>query len=215
MHIVIMGCGRTGSRIARRLEKEGNTVAVVDKDKRAFHLLDVDFKGKKVVGVGFDAEVLIEAGIERADAFVAVGSGDNSNIVASVIAKDTFRVPKVITRIYDPRRANIYRKFGIPTVAPVRWGVNKIMDLLSHTGQEVTMSFGNGEVQLIDIELPDQLAGRTAQEFYVPGEIHVAAIERSGEAIVPLGGTRFEQGDILHVLVSRSGMDKFNRMFFG
>ncbi|MBN1289776.1 MAG: TrkA family potassium uptake protein [Actinobacteria bacterium] len=214
MHIVIMGCGRTGSRIARRLEKEGHTVAVVDKDKRAFHLLDVDFKGEKVTGVGFDAEVLIEAGIERADAFVAVGSGDNSNIVASVIAKDTFQVPKVITRIYDPRRATIYRKFGIPTVAPVRWGVNKIMDLLFHTGQEVRMSFGNGEVQLIDLELPDLLAGRTAQEFYVPGEIHIAAIERSGEAIVPLGGSRLEQGDILHVLVHRSGMEKFNRMFF-
>lgn len=214
MHVVIMGCGRTGSRIARRLDKLNHSVSVIDKDPRSFHLLDIDFKGKKVTGIGFDSEVLVEAGIDKADIFIAVGSGDNSNIVSSVIAKDTFRVPKTIARIYDPRRATIYRRFGILTVAPVKWGVNRIMDLMLSEGKEVRDSFGNGEVQLFEFELPNNVEGKTAREFYVPGEIHVAAVERSGEAIIPVGGTRLERGDILHVLVHKSGMDKFDRMFF-
>lgn len=214
MHVVIMGCGRTGSRLARRLEKLNHSVSVVDKDENSFHLLDVDFKGKKVAGVGFDSEVLIDAGIEKADVFIAVGSGDNSNIVSSVIAKDTFHVPRVITRIYDPRRATIYRRFGIPTVAPVRWGVNRIMDLLFLEETHIRETFGNGEVQLHEFELPNTLVGRTARECHIPGEIHVAAIERAGQAFIPVGGTKFERGDILHVVVFQDGMDKFKRMFF-
>src|SRR5450756_612599 len=130
MHIVIMGCGRVGSRLARHLEEGGHSVAVIDKDATSFHLLGIDFKGKTVKGIGFDSNVLVEAGIERADAFIAVSSGDNSNIVSAVVAKDVFRVPKVITRIYDPRRARIYRRMGIPTISPVAWAVGKAMDLL-------------------------------------------------------------------------------------
>ncbi|MBK5092674.1 MAG: TrkA family potassium uptake protein [Actinobacteria bacterium] len=214
MHVVIMGCGRAGSRLARRLEHQGHSVAVIDKDPRSFHLLDVDFKGKKVKGVGFDAEVLVDAGIEKADAFVAVGSGDNSNIVSSVIAKDVFHVPRVITRIYDPRRANIYRRFGIPTVSPVRWGVNRILDLLFLEHSHSRDTFGNGEVELMEFELPGNLAGRSVRDFEIPGELHVATIERFGQASMPLAGTRFEKGDLLNVLVSRASMQKFNKMFF-
>jgi len=214
MHVVIMGCGRAGSRLARRLENQGHSVAVVDKDPRAFHLLDVDFKGKKVQGVGFDASVLVEAGIERADAFIAVSSGDNSNIVSSVIAKDVFRVPRVITRIYDPRRANIYRRFGIPTVAPVRWSVNKIYDLLFLHRSFSRYTFGNGEVELMELELHSNLAGRNVRDFEIPGEVQVASIERFGEAFMPVSGTRFEKGDIVNVLISRKSMNKYKKMFF-
>ena len=214
MHVVIMGCGRAGSRLARRLEKQGHSVAVIDKHPEAFHLLEPDFKGRAVRGVGFDSEVLIEAGIERADAFIAVSSGDNSNIISAVIAKDVFHVPKVITRIYDPRRARIYRRFGIPTVAPVQWGVNKVFDLLFRERSFSRDTFGAGEVELMEFELPSNLAGRRAGEFEVPGEVHVAAIERYGEGLLPVAGTVFEEGDTVSVLVLRSSIDKYNNMFF-
>lgn len=214
MHVVIMGCGRAGSRLARRLERQGHTVAVIDKDPTSFHLLDINFKGKVVEGVGFDSEVLVEAGIERADAFVAVSSGDNSNIVSSIIAKDVFHVPKVITRIYDPRRAMIYRRFGIPTVAPVQWGVNKIYDLLFAQRSFSRETFGSGEVELMEFDLPNNLAGRRVSDFEVPGEVHVATIERFGEALLPVAGSMFQEGDKVMVLVQRHAIDKYKKMFF-
>jgi trk system potassium uptake protein TrkA len=214
MHVVIMGCGRTGSRLARRLDRQGHSVAVVDKDPTSFHLLDIDFKGRVVEGIGFDPEALVEAGIDRADAFIAVSSGDNSNIVSSIIAKDVFHVPKVITRIYDPRRAMIYRRFGIPTVAPVQWGVNKIFDLLFAERSFSRDTFGSGEVELMEFDLPSNLAGKRVGDFEVPGEVHVATIERFGEALLPVAGSTFQEGDKVLVLVQRSAMDKYKKMFF-
>lgn len=214
MHVVIMGCGRAGARLARRLEREGHSVAVIDKKATAFHLLGLDFKGTTVTGIGFDPNVLISAGVERADAFIAVSSGDNSNIVSSIVAKDVFQVPKVITRIYDPRRAQIYRRMGIPTVAPVTWGINKIMDLLFLQRSHSRDTFGNGEVELMELRVPEMLAGRMIREFEVPGEVHVASIERLGKAFMPVAGTKFEQDDIVNVIVLRESMDKYKKMFF-
>ncbi len=214
MHVVIMGCGRVGSRLARRLERQGHSVAVIDKDPRAFHLLDADFKGLRVEGIGFDAEVLEKAGIQRADAFLAVSSGDNSNFVSSKVAKDTYRVPKVLARIYDPRRAQIYRRMGIPTVAPVAWATSKISDLMFLKQSFSRHTFGNGEVELIELELPPNLEGMMVRDFEVPGEIRIGAIEREGGAFIPVAGTTFMRGDILSVLVLRSSMNKFKKMFF-
>src|SRR5450759_569338 len=214
MHVVIMGCGRAGARLARRLEHDGHSVAVIDKYPTAFQLLGLDFKGTTVTGIGFDPNVLIAAGIERADSYVAVSSGDNSNIVSSIVAKDVFHVPKVITRIYDPQRAQIYRRMGIPTVAPVTWGINKIMDLLFLHRSHSRDTFGNGEVELMELRVPEMLAGRMIREFEVPGEIHVASIERLGRAFMPVAGTKFEQDDIVNVIVLRESMDKYKKMFF-
>jgi len=214
MHVIIMGCGRAGSRLARRLEREGHSVAVIDKDPKSFHLLDLDFKGKTVTGVGFSSEALVEAGIERADAFIAVSSGDNSNIVSAVVAKEVFHVPKVITRIYDPRRAQIYRRLGIPTVAPVKWAVGKIMDLLYLERSHTRDTFGNGEVELMEFEIPHNLVGRPVRDFEVPGEIRIASIERLGAAFMPVAGTTFEAGDLVDVVVLRASMDKMAKMFF-
>jgi trk system potassium uptake protein len=214
MHVVIMGCGRAGARLARRLEGEGNSVAIIDKNPTAFHLLGLEFKGTTVTGIGFDPNVLIAAGIERADVFIAVSSGDNSNIVSSTVAKDVFHVPKVITRIYDPRRAQIYRRMGIPTVAPVTWGVGKIMDLLYLDRTHSRDTFGNGEVELMELRVSHALEGRTIREFEIPGEVHVATIERLGSAFMPVAGTRFEYDDIVNAVVLRESMDKFRKMFF-
>ncbi len=214
MHIVIMGCGRVGSRLARRLERQGHSIGIIDKNPEAFHLLGLDFRGKVVEGIGFDKDTLIKAGIEKADAFIAVSSGDNSNFVASRIAKDYFRVPKVITRIYDPRRADIYRHVGVPTVAPVAWCTNRIFDLLylQHTHSENT--FGNGEVELMQFALPANLDGRRVRDFEAPGEIHIAAIERDGAAFIPVAGTALARNDILHVAVARNSMARFEKLFF-
>jgi len=214
MHVVIMGCGRVGSRLARRLERQGHSVAVIDKDPRAFHLLDVDFKGIKVEGVGFDSDALQKAGIERADVFVAVSSGDNSNFVSCKIAKDIYRVPRVLARIYDPRRAQIYRRTGIPTVAPVAWATGKISDLIFLKQSYSRDTFGNGEVELIEFELPTNLVGRLVRDFEISGEVHIAAIEREGGAFIPVPGTTLMRNDLLSVLVLRSSINKFKKMFF-
>lgn len=214
MHVVIMGSGRAGARLALSLDRDGHSVAVIDKDPTAFHLIGMDFKGMFVTGVGFDPNVLIEAGVERADAFIAVSSGDNSNIVSSIVAKDVFHVPKVITRIYDPRRAQIYSRMGIPTVAPVTWGIGKIMDLLFLEGSHTRDTFGNGEVELMELRIPEVLDGRPVRDFEAPGEISVASIERLGAAFMPVAGTKFEADDIVHVVVLRERMDKFRKMFF-
>ncbi len=213
MHVVILGCGRAGSRLARKLSKAGHSVAVIDKDPNAFHLLDVDFMGKKVIGIGFDPDVLIQAGIENADAFVALSSGDNSNIVSSVVAKDVFHVPKVIARIYDPRRASIYRRFGILIVAPVRWSVSKIADTLLMELVHTRETFGSGAVELIEIEVGKELEGKFVRDFEAPGEVNIVCIERFGEALIPLGGTALEKGDRLFLVVARKSFEKFKRMF--
>ena len=214
MHVVIMGCGRVGSRLARRLTKRGHSVAVIDKDPRAFHLLDVDFKGTKVEGVGFDADVLKKAAIKKADVFLAVSSGDNSNFVSCKIAKDIYRVPKVLARIYDPRRAQIYRRMGIPTVAPVAWATAKISDLIFLKQSYSRDTFGSGEVELIEFELPPNLAGRLVRDFEVAGEIHIGSIEREGAAFIPVPGTALIKNDLLNVMVLRSSIPKFKKMFF-
>lgn len=214
MHVVIMGCGRAGARLARRLESDDHTVAIIDKNPTAFHLLGLDFTGSTVTGIGFDPNTLVSAGIERADCFIAVSSGDNSNIVSSIVAKDVFHVPKVITRIYDPRRAQIYRRMGIPTVAPVTWGIGKIMDLMFLDRTHSRDTFGNGEVELMELRVGNTLTGHMIREFEVPGEIHVATIERLGSAFMPVAGTRFEYDDIVNVMVLRDSMEKFRKMFF-
>jgi trk system potassium uptake protein TrkA len=214
MHVVIMGCGRAGARLARRLAGDGHSVAVIDKNPTSFHLLGLDFQGTTVTGIGFDPNVLIAAGVERADCFIAVSSGDNSNIVSSIVAKDVFHVPKVITRIYDPRRAQIYRRMGIPTVAPVTWGINKIMDLMFLDRTHARDTFGNGEVELMELRIPQALDGHMIREYEVPGEIHVATIERLGSAFMPVAGTRLEHDDIVNVVVLRESMEKFRKMFF-
>lgn len=127
MHIVIMGCGRVGSALAQTLESQGHTIAVVDQDPTAFRRLGSAFGGRRVTGVGFDQDTLREAGIEEAGAFAAVSSGDNSNIIAARVAREMFGVENVAARIYDPRRAEVYQRLGIPTVATVRWTADQML----------------------------------------------------------------------------------------
>jgi trk system potassium uptake protein TrkA len=215
MYVVIMGCGRLGARLANLLFVEGHEVAVIDRDEDAFRRLRKDFKGEKVIGVGFDREVLEKAGIKKADAFVAVSRGDNHNIVSAIIAKNIFRVPRVVARIYDQERAKLYWKLGVPTVAPGVWASNKIRDYLFHYELKERVNFGNAEVELFEIECPPHLVGRAVADLNVPQEILVGVIVREGKAFIPTPGSRFEEGDILQILVSSQAIPKFEEAIKG
>jgi trk system potassium uptake protein TrkA len=215
MYVVIMGCGRLGAQLANLLFVEGHEVAVIDRDEDAFRRLRNDFKGKKVIGVGFDREVLEKAGIKKADAFVAVSRGDNHNIVSAIIAKNIFRVPRVVARIYDQERAKLYWKLGVPTVAPGVWASNKIRDYLFHYELKERVNFGNAEVELFEIECPPHLVGRAVADLNVPQEILVGVIVREGKAFIPTPGSRFEEGDSLQILVSSQAIPKFEEAIKG
>jgi trk system potassium uptake protein TrkA len=208
MRIIVMGCGRVGEQLARLLSGEGHAVSVIDYDAAALNRLGADFRGRLVNGLGFDRDVLIEAGIEQADAFAAVTSNDNANIVAARIARDIFRVPRVVTRLFEPRRAEIYRRFGLVTISSTTWGAERIRELLLHRELDAVRSFGGGEVTLIDVEVPLSLVDRTVRDLTVPGELNVVAITRDGRALLPLMGTVFRRGDMLHLAVLAEAMDR-------
>lgn len=212
MKVIVAGCGRVGSSLANRLSMEGHDVAVVDKDPTSFERLGKTFKGITVKGFVFDGEALKKAGIERADAFISVTSGDNSNVVAATIAKDIYRVPKVVARIYEPRRADIYRRLGIPTVSSVTWASNEILTLVLHTEITTEATFGDGEVQLARIEIPPRLVGRTVDDISIPGEILISAIVRGGKSFIPTAGAVFQEHDLVKLVVLTTALPKLKRM---
>jgi trk system potassium uptake protein TrkA len=212
MKIIIAGCGRVGATLATKLSLEGHDISVVDKNTEAFERLGKNFKGQTVKGMVFDGDALKKAGIERADAFLSVTSGDNSNVVSATIAKDVYRVPKVVARIYDPRRAEIYRKFGIPTVASVTWAANEILTLLTYTSIIRDISLGDGEVQVTKAAIPPRLVGRALSELAVPGEIAVVAIMRGGKAFIPGSGDLFKEHDIAEIAVLTTSMSRLKKM---
>jgi trk system potassium uptake protein TrkA len=212
MHVIIVGCGRVGAFAAAALARSGNQVTVIDRDAIAFRLLPVNFGGTTLVGYAYDKETLEKASIAEADAFVAVTSGDNTNIVAARVAKEIYRVPDVVSRIYDPQRADIYRRFGIQTFAPTAWSSAKIVELIESPTVERTQSFGNGEVQLVAAWTPRHLVGKPVHDLNVPGEIHVALIVRMGRGFIPVSGTKFEPDDQIQAVVHQTSVEKFQKM---
>jgi len=212
MHVIIVGCGRVGASTAAELARAGHEVVVIDRSADAFRLLPTNFSGRTIVGMGFDRDVLESAGIREADAFVASASGDNTNAVAARIAKETYRVPDVVARIFDPRRADIYRRYGVQTFAPTAWSVSKIVELIVSPTLEREMAFGNGEVQLLAAWAPAHLVGKPVRDLAIPGEIRVALIVRMGKGIVPVSGTALEQDDQVFVVIHQSAVEKFQKM---
>jgi trk system potassium uptake protein TrkA len=210
--VIIAGCGRVGALLATKFSAEGHDVAVIDKDPAAFKRLGKSFKGTTVKGLAFDRDTLEKAEAERADAFVAVTSGDNSNVVSSTIARDIYRIPKVVARIFDPRRADIYRRLGIPTISSVSWAVNEIMSLVMHQELVRDVTLGDGEVQLVKLSAPHLLVGRSSEDITIPGEVLVVAIVRSGQSFIPATGSRFREGDVIELAVLTSAMPKFKRI---
>jgi trk system potassium uptake protein TrkA len=207
---IIMGCGRVGSTLAQQLSVDEHDVCVLDHDPGARELLPQRFTGRFLVGNGYNRGVLEQAGITDADAFVAVTSGDNTNIVGARIAKEDYRVPQVVARIYDPRRADIYRELGIPTVASVRWTTSRISQMLSHRYVNPDVIFGNGETLLVRETLPIWFAGRTLSELEVDGEIRVIAVTRVGASFLPTGLTTAEPGDVVSFAVAASALGRLS-----
>ncbi|NUS13867.1 MAG: TrkA family potassium uptake protein [Streptomyces sp.] len=201
MHVVIMGCGRVGSTLAHSLEQQGHTVAVIDQDPTAFRRLGSGFGGRRVTGVGFDQDTLREAGIEEAGAFAAVSSGDNSNIIAARVAREMFGIENVVARIYDPRRAEVYQRLGIPTVATVRWTADQMLRRLLPSGAEPLWRDPSGGVQLAEVHTSPAWIGHKISRLQEETGARVAFITRLGEAMLPGAQTVLQEGDLVHVMV--------------
>ncbi len=208
MNVIIMGCGRVGEQVALRMEEKGHDVTVIDSDPATLERLGPRFRGRIVIGVGFDRGVLLKAGIDRADAFAATSASDNANIVAARIARNVYHVPRVVARLYDPRHAEIYRRLGLVTISSTTWGAERIYQLLTHGELDQITSFGHGEVSLIGVEAPPRLEGRQVREVSIPGEVSVVVIVRHGEALLPSFGTEFEAGDEIYLAVHAKAMSR-------
>ena len=212
MKTIIMGCGRVGEQLARLMADEGHEVVVIDYNPQALARLSSGFKGKLVKGIGFDRNVLVEAGIATADAFAATSSSDNANIIAARIARNVFHVPRVVARMYDPRRAGIYQRLGLTTISSTTWGAGRIREVLTHTEFDPVIIFGSGEVSVLTLEVPVQLIGHNIRHLNIPGEIDVASVTRQGRAFIPISGTELHAGDILHVVILSTSMERFKEM---
>ena len=213
MHIVIMGCGRVGSTIAHILEDHGHSVAVIDQDPDAFRKLSAGFKGTKITGIGFDRDVLVEAGIERADAFAAVSSGDNSNVIAARVVRESFGVSRVVARIYDPRRAEVYQRLGIPTVATVRWTADQMLRKLLPEGAQPLWRDPTGAIVLAEVAYSDRWLGEKVTALEDATRTKVAFISRLGESMMPSPGTVLQEGDVLHVIADDRDLDRIAAAF--
>ena len=213
MHIVIMGCGRVGSTLAHILEEQGHSVAIIDQDREAFRKLRSGFKGKRVTGVGFDQDVLIEAGIEEADAFAAVSSGDNSNVISARVVRESFGVERVAARIYDPRRAEVYQRLGIPTVATVRWTADQMLRRLLPDGSEPLWRDPTGAVVLAEVAYSEKWVGEKVHALEEAARARVAYISRLGEAMLPAPGTVLQEGDVLYVIAAESDLERISAAF--
>ena len=212
MKVIIMGCGRVGEQISRLMAHDAHDVAVIDQNPDALARLGPDFRGQRVLGLGFDRRVLLEAGIEQAEAFAATSSSDNANIVAARLARNIFHVPKVVARLYDPQRAEIYRRLGLVTISSTTWGAERIHELLTHADLDPVHTFGSGEVCLLSADTPIHLIGRTVLNLTIPGEIIVAALTRDGRALIPTLGTQFRSGDVMHLVVLATAMERLEAL---
>jgi len=207
MRVVIMGCGRVGSLLTVQLAQTGHEVAIIDKRPEAFYRLPPGFKAKTIVGLGFDRDVMEEAGIKEADAFIAVSNGDNSNIVSARVAREYYHVPKVIARIYDPKRAEIYERLNIPTVATTTWGVKQIMLMLFHAREEIKESLAGGDLFRLRLEVPEHLVGKKVDSLNVAGKILVAGVDRGGSGFIPVAGSTFQEGDFAALIVHKDALN--------
>jgi trk system potassium uptake protein TrkA len=212
VRVIIVGCGRVGSELANALSAERHEVFVIDRDPQSFGRLSRDFNGRMLTGVGFDQEVLQKADIEGAQALAATTNSDNVNIVVAVTAKETFHVPQVVARIYDPQTAQIYRKEGIPTVSPTHWAAGTMKRMILQPRLATLAACGGGEVEFLRIEASTSLAGRAVKDLNLPGESVVGALVRRGKAIIPTGDTTLEAGDVIHVTAAVTAISKVEKL---
>jgi trk system potassium uptake protein TrkA len=210
MHVVVVGCGRVGSGLARILEDKGHTVAVVDKQQKAFRRLPEGFAGKTIQGVGFDRDLLREAGIEDATALAAVTSGDNSNIMVARTAREVFGVERVIARIYDSRRAAIYEKLGIPTIATVPWTTERVLRRILPDAVATEWNDPSTHVLLVERPVAPSWVGRRLTDIDIAGVARVSAVSRMGVGQVPTPDMVTQEGDVVYVTVAADHLDELD-----
>jgi trk system potassium uptake protein TrkA len=208
MHVVIVGCGRVGSGLARIIEDKGHSVAVVDKEPNAFRRLHDGFAGQQVTGVGFDRDTLAQAGIREAAALAAVTSGDNSNILSARVARETFGVDKVVARIYDPRRAEIYERLGIPTIATVQWTIDRTLRKLLPDASENDWVDPTARVVVVERAVAPSWAGQPLTAIDIPGVSRAVAVSRMGAAQVATPDLVTQDGDVVYLAVAVGHIDE-------
>ncbi len=196
-----MGCGRVGSTLARSLEDRNHTVSIIDSEPDSFRRLGPSFNGDKITGFGFDQEVLEKAGIGRADAFAAVSSGDNSNIIAARVARETFGIEQVVARIYDPGRAEVYQRLGITTVATVKWTADQVLRRVLPVGAEPDFRDPSGTIRLDQVPVPPPWIGHRSVQLQEQSKARIAWIDRLGEGMLPTRDTVIQEGDLLHLVM--------------
>lgn len=207
MHVIVVGCGRVGSGLAVALTREGHSIAIIDKVARAFRRLPADWGGQRIVGSGFDRDELERAGAIGADALAAVTSGDNSNILTVRIARETYQIRRVVARIYDPRRAEIYQKLGIPTVATVPWTINQVRRRLLGDVPETEWSDATGRLRLVERGLPDSWGGKRLLDLEAPSDVRLVAVTRAGSPRLDLRELVGQEGDVIHAAVTQAGAE--------
>jgi trk system potassium uptake protein TrkA len=207
VHVVIMGCGRVGSTLADSLDDLGHSVAIIDMDAHAFRRLRPDFRGRKVHGMGLHRSVLEESGIRHADAFAAVSSGDNSNIIAARVARETFGIENVVARIYDIRRAEIYQRLGIPTVATVKWTADQMLRRVLKSGAQALWRDPTGTMQLAEVHVDPSWIGHRLSDLETAAAVRVAFITRFGEGVIPGPDTVLQEHDLVHVVVPEKHLE--------
>jgi trk system potassium uptake protein TrkA len=208
VHVVIMGCGRVGSTLARSLEDRGHDVSVIDSNADAFRRLGPSFNGTKVTGIGFDQTVLEAAGIEKADAFAAVSSGDNSNIIAARVARETFGIQQVVARIYDPGRAEVYQRLGITTVATVKWTADQVLRRILPAGAEPDFRDPSGTIRVDQMPVTEPWVGQRTVHFQEQSRCRIAWIDRLGEGMLPSRDSVLQEGDLLHLVMREENANR-------
>ena len=206
-----MGCGRVGTLIAQRLEEAGHTVAIIDQNREAFRRLGPNFQGITLTGVGFDRDILIQAGIERADAFAAVSNGDNSNILAARVARENFGVANVVARIYDPGRAEIYQRLGIPTVATVVWTADQILRRVVPEGSLSEWQDPSGTIRLAEVHLHPGWFGHPAALVESTTGARIALITRLGKGMLVDEHTVIQEGDLVHLMMNEKDLSAIEK----
>ncbi len=214
MRYLIVGCGRVGSTLAKRLAREGHDVTVVDESSTAFRRVGRDFPGKLVLGTGIDVDVLRRAGAESADGFAAVTQGDNRNIMAALIAQQHFKIPRVVARIYDPERSHMYRDFGIATVCPTTVGA-RLMSGALMDDQFSSLLFDQADAEIVEQTVTAESAGRLVSDLTIAEKSQIALIVRSNQSIIPTPNAKLENGDRVVAIVRPDFVAEFRKRFAG
>ena len=212
MKVIVVGCGKMGSGLALELIKKGHAVTVVGASADEFSMLGKGFKGETIVGVAFDKQILEQAGIERTDAIVACTKSDETNALIGRISRNTYRVPRVISRLYDPRKAEIYRSLGIQTISATEWGVRHAIELLSYDQLDVVTALGNGGVEIVRVDASEMLVGKKIADLTIIGECQVVAVSRQNQTFLPTLGTQLQKGDVIYFSVLGTSAKKLKHV---